>query len=136
MRSALAAAAVALVVTAPVKAEESTDFRMGMRSLHRSGAILAFQLWQCNIAASKRLGARAVLDRVGLKIDEEAHEAMAACAAEADALARGAPAREVAVIKAAIVRANVKTIKSARNPPTIACAGDVPAAMCWLPWRR
>ena len=65
---------------------------------------------------------RTAVERVKQSLDDESDEAMAACKPQLVDLANEAPAREVATIITAVLRASAIIIKIARSPRSAACA--------------
>src|SRR5262245_27449219 len=135
------ALALAAVVVAPALAEEERleraeywaifpamsevkDFFRAMHEAKLAPTRLAARLWQCNVAASHKLGGRKGVELLFRKIEDEAAEAMDSYAAEVAALVLDVPrnASNVEAMKAAIVRVNVKVISEVRHPPTIVWA--------------
>lgn len=120
------ALALAAVVVAPALAEEERleraeywaffqamyevkDFFRAMHEAKLAPTRLAARLWQCNVAASKKLGERKGIELLFRKIEDEAAEAMDSCAAEVAALVLDVPwnASNVDAMKGTIMLANV-----------------------------
>jgi hypothetical protein len=89
------------------------------RAAHR---MAAYRLYECTIAEAKKIAERTAIERINLSLDEEADEAMAACKPQLVDLANEAPAREVATIITAVLRASAIIIKIARSPRSAECA--------------
>jgi hypothetical protein len=83
----------------------------------------AFEVFECNRQAAKKLAARDdVLPAKLRSLEAEAAEAWTSCHAKNEAFAVGAKTNEVAALKAIILRENARIISTARPPRSPECA--------------
>ena len=128
MRIALAAA-LAVSLAAPAVADPPLDwdawraFKVAVRGSEVRPWGFAFEVFDCNLQAAKKLADRdSILLAKRRPLEAEAEEAWTSCHAKAEAFALGAKANEAAALKAIILRENVRIISIARSPRPPECA--------------
>jgi len=128
MRVALTAAFVASLA-APAVADPPLDwdmwraFKMAVRGSEVRPWGFAFEVFECNLDAAKKLAVRDDTLPAKLRpLEAEAEEAWTSCHAKTEAFAVGAKANEAAALKAIILRENARIISIARPPRSPECA--------------
>jgi hypothetical protein len=137
MRTVLAAA-LAASLAAPAVADPPLDwdmwraFKMAVRGSEVRPWGFAFEVFECNLDAAKKLAVRDdALPAKPRSLEAEAEEAWTSCHAKANAFAVGAKANEAAALKAIILRENAKIISITRLPKPPECALSEPNG-CFL----
>jgi hypothetical protein len=132
MRIALAAA-LAACLSASAVADPPLDwdmwraFKIAVRGSEVRPWGFAFEVFECNLQAAKKLADRDDILPAKLRpLEAEAEEAWTFCHAKAEAFAVGAKTNEAAALKVIILRESARIISVARSPRPPACAHGCP----------
>lgn len=128
MRIALAVA-LAASLAAPAVADPPLDwdmwraFKVAVRGSEVRPWGFAFEVFECNLDAAKKLAVRDDILPTRLRpLEVGAEEAWTSCHAKAEAFAIGAKANEAAALKAIVLRENARIISATRLPRSPECA--------------
>jgi hypothetical protein len=139
-QAAVLAAALAAFLAAPAVADPPLDwdtwraFKIAVRGSEVRPWGFAFEVFECNLKAAKKLAVRDILPAKPRPLEADAEEAWTSCHAEAEAFAAAAKANEAAALKAIILRENARIISVVRSPRPPECA--LPEANGCLPKRE
>jgi hypothetical protein len=123
LSAALAASLAAHAAADPLDWDVWLAFKMALRGSEVRPWGFAFEVFECNFQAAKKIAARDGVPLAKLRpLEVEAEEAWMSCGAKAEAFAVGAKTNEAAALKAIILRENARIISTARPPRSPECA--------------
>jgi len=123
LAAALAASLAAHAAADPLDWDVWLAFKMALRGSEVGQRGFAFEVFEFNFEATKKIAARDGIPLAKLRpLEEEAEEAWTSCGAKAEAFAVGAKTNEAAALKAIMLRENTRIISAARPPRAPECA--------------